>query len=71
MWTVLRGPFVHKQSQENVERRVHKWVIKAWEAHPVIMEKVSAPPAEAPDARRWFQSYHAGEGALGCWSSDI
>ncbi|KAG8215801.1 ribosomal protein S10 domain-containing protein [Butyriboletus roseoflavus] len=36
MWTVLRGPFIHKKSQENFERRVHKRVIKAWDADPVI-----------------------------------
>ncbi|KAI5992638.1 ribosomal protein S10 domain-containing protein [Pisolithus marmoratus] len=32
MWTVIRGPFVHKKSQENFERRVHKRAIKAWDA---------------------------------------
>ncbi|KAI9458986.1 ribosomal protein S10 domain-containing protein [Boletus coccyginus] len=36
MWTVLRGPFVHKKSQENFERRVHKRVIKAWDAELLI-----------------------------------
>ncbi|RPD52149.1 ribosomal protein S10 [Lentinus tigrinus ALCF2SS1-6] len=34
LWTVLRGPFVHKKSQENFERRTHKRVVKAWDAHP-------------------------------------
>ncbi|KAI8995202.1 ribosomal protein S10 [Trametes punicea] len=34
LWTVLRGPFVHKKSQENFERRTHKRLIKAWDAHP-------------------------------------
>ena len=39
MWTVLRGPFVHKKSQENFERRVHKRVIKAWDADPVVVDR--------------------------------
>ncbi|KAH7886639.1 ribosomal protein S10 domain-containing protein [Phlebopus sp. FC_14] len=38
LWTVLRGPFVHKKSQENFERRVHKRVIKAWDAHPEVVD---------------------------------
>ncbi|KAI6127080.1 ribosomal protein S10 domain-containing protein, partial [Pisolithus sp. B1] len=37
MWTVIRGPFVHKKSQENFERRVHKRAIKAWDADPEIV----------------------------------
>ncbi|KAG6373585.1 ribosomal protein S10 domain-containing protein [Boletus reticuloceps] len=39
MWTVLRGPFVHKKSQENFERRVHKRVIKAWDADALIVDR--------------------------------
>lgn len=39
MWTVLRGPFIHKKSQENFERRVHKRVIKAWDADPVVVDR--------------------------------
>ncbi|CDO70677.1 hypothetical protein BN946_scf184761.g15 [Trametes cinnabarina] len=38
LWTVLRGPFVHKKSQENFERRTHKRVLKAWDAHPEAVE---------------------------------
>ncbi|KAI0739487.1 ribosomal protein S10 [Daedaleopsis nitida] len=37
LWTVLRGPFVHKKSQENFERRTHKRVVKAWDAHPDVV----------------------------------
>ncbi|KAF9242799.1 ribosomal protein S10 domain-containing protein [Melanogaster broomeanus] len=39
MWTVIRGPFVHKKSQENFERRVHKRVIKAWDADPEVVDR--------------------------------
>ncbi|KAI0631594.1 ribosomal protein S10 [Trametes polyzona] len=38
LWTVIRGPFVHKKSQENFERRTHKRVIKAWDAHPDVVD---------------------------------
>ncbi|RPD58294.1 hypothetical protein L227DRAFT_587265 [Lentinus tigrinus ALCF2SS1-6] len=37
LWTVLRGPFVHKKSQENFERKTHKRVLKAWDAHPDVV----------------------------------
>lgn len=37
LWTVLRGPFAHKKSQENFERRTHKRVLKAWDAHPEVV----------------------------------
>lgn len=37
MWTVIRGPFVHKKSQENFERRVHKRAIKAWDADSEVV----------------------------------
>ncbi|KAH7923593.1 ribosomal protein S10 [Leucogyrophana mollusca] len=39
LWTVLRGPFVHKKSQENFERRVHKRAIKAWDADPEVVDR--------------------------------
>lgn len=39
LWTVLRSPFVHKKSQENFERRVHKRAIKAWDADPEVVER--------------------------------
>ena len=38
LWTVPRGPFVHKKSQENFERRVHKRVIKVWDADISVVE---------------------------------
>jgi small subunit ribosomal protein S10 len=39
MWTVLKGPFVHKKKQENFERRVHKRAIKAWDADPEVVDR--------------------------------
>lgn len=38
LWTVLRGPFVHKKSQENFERKTHKRVVKAWDASPEVVD---------------------------------
>ena len=37
LWTVPRSPFVHKKSQENFDRRVHKRVIKAWDADAEVV----------------------------------
>jgi small subunit ribosomal protein S10 len=37
LWTVPRSPFVHKKSQENFERRVHKRVLKVWDTHPDVV----------------------------------
>lgn len=37
LWTVPRGPFAHKKSQENFERKVHKRLIKAWDADPLVI----------------------------------
>ena len=37
LWTVPRGPFAHKKSQENFDRKVHKRAIKAWDAHPEMV----------------------------------
>lgn len=39
LWTVLRGPFAHKKSQENFERKVHKRVIKAWDADQEVVDR--------------------------------
>jgi small subunit ribosomal protein S10 len=39
LWTVPRSPFIHKKSQENFERRVHKRMIKAWDADPEVVER--------------------------------
>lgn len=39
LWTVPRSPFVHKKSQENFERKVHKRLIKAWDADDEVVER--------------------------------
>ena len=39
LWTVLKGPFAHKKKQENFERKVHKRVIKAWDADPEVVDR--------------------------------
>ncbi|KAF8337336.1 ribosomal protein S10 domain-containing protein, partial [Cantharellus anzutake] len=39
LYTVLRGPFVHKKSQENFERVVHKRAIKVWDTDPDVLSK--------------------------------
>jgi small subunit ribosomal protein S10 len=35
---VPRSPFAHKKSQENFERKTHKRVVKAWDAHPEVVK---------------------------------
>ncbi|KAL5501032.1 RSM10 [Sanghuangporus vaninii] len=39
LWTVPKGPFVHKKAQENFERRVHKRMIKAWDANDSVVDR--------------------------------
>ncbi|KAK7469048.1 mitochondrial 37S ribosomal protein rsm10 [Stygiomarasmius scandens] len=39
LWTVPRSPFVHKKSQENFERKVHKRMIKAWDADEEVIDR--------------------------------
>ncbi|TDL20428.1 ribosomal protein S10 [Rickenella mellea] len=39
LWTVPRGPFVHKKSQENFERKTHKRLIKAWDADQEVVDR--------------------------------
>ncbi|EKM50425.1 uncharacterized protein PHACADRAFT_200369 [Phanerochaete carnosa HHB-10118-sp] len=39
LWTVLKGPFVHKKAQENFSRKTHKRVIKAWDTDPEVVER--------------------------------
>ena len=39
LWTVPRGPFAHKKSQENFERRVHARAIKAFDADPEVVDR--------------------------------
>ncbi|KAK7018593.1 DNA-directed RNA polymerase [Favolaschia claudopus] len=38
IWTVIRGPFAHKKSQENFERKVHRRGIKAYDADPGVVD---------------------------------
>ncbi|PWN36014.1 ribosomal protein S10, partial [Meira miltonrushii] len=39
LWTVPKGPFVHKKSQENFERRTNRRLIKVWDADVEVVEK--------------------------------
>ncbi|KII84715.1 hypothetical protein PLICRDRAFT_63310, partial [Plicaturopsis crispa FD-325 SS-3] len=39
LWTLMRSPFVHKKSQENFERKVHKRVIKAYDADREVVDR--------------------------------
>ncbi|KAH9979577.1 ribosomal protein S10 domain-containing protein, partial [Lactifluus volemus] len=39
LWTVPRGPFAHKKSQENFERRVHARAIKAFDADDEVVDR--------------------------------
>ena len=39
LWTVPRGPFVHKKAQENFERRVHARAIKAFDADAEVVDR--------------------------------
>lgn len=38
LWTVIRGPFAHKKSQENFQRLTHKRLVKAWDADPAVVD---------------------------------
>lgn len=38
LWTVPRGPFAHKKSQENFERKVHGRAVKVWDADGEVVE---------------------------------
>lgn len=38
-WTVPRGPFVHKKTQENFERITYKRMIKISDTHPEVLER--------------------------------
>ena len=53
LWTVLRGPFVHKKSQENFERKTHRRAVKAWDAHPdavdMLVHSYKDVPTVLPD----------------------
>ena len=39
LWTVPKGPFAHKKSQENFDRKTHKRIIKAWDTDPEVIER--------------------------------
>lgn len=39
LYTVLRGPFAHKKSQENFEKVVHKRAIKVWDTDSEVLSK--------------------------------
>jgi small subunit ribosomal protein S10 len=38
LWTVIKGPFAHKKSQENFERITHKRAIKVWDADSGVVD---------------------------------
>jgi small subunit ribosomal protein S10 len=39
LWTVPKGPFVHKKAQENFTRTTHARVIKVYDSHPHVVER--------------------------------
>ncbi len=39
LYTVLRGPFAHKKSQENFEKVVHKRAMKVWDTDSEVLSK--------------------------------
>ncbi|TCD62287.1 mitochondrial 37S ribosomal protein rsm10 [Steccherinum ochraceum] len=39
LWTVIKGPFVHKKAQENFERKTHKRVVKMYDADQGVVDK--------------------------------
>ena len=39
LWTVPRGPFVHKKSQENFWRRTHHKAIKIYDANDAVVDR--------------------------------
>ncbi|KAH9939708.1 ribosomal protein S10 [Epithele typhae] len=69
LWTVIRGPFVHKKSQENFERVTHKRALKAFDAHPDVVEVLvqyverHVPPGVGVRCVRWDRA-PVGVGAL-------
>jgi small subunit ribosomal protein S10 len=38
LYTVLKGPFVHKKAQENFERRTHKRAIKVFDTNKEVLD---------------------------------
>ena len=39
LWTVPRGPFVHKKSQENFWRRTHHRCVKVYDANDAVVDR--------------------------------
>ena len=39
-WTVPRGPFVHKKSQENFERKTHKRLLTFKDANKNVIDRL-------------------------------
>ncbi|GBB86572.1 hypothetical protein RclHR1_00130013 [Rhizophagus clarus] len=58
-WTVPRGPFVHKKSQENFERKTHKRLLTLKDANKNIIDKLllyltkNCPPGIGMRVTRW------------------
>ncbi|KAH8105453.1 ribosomal protein S10 domain-containing protein [Cristinia sonorae] len=40
LWTVIKGPFVHKKAQENFERKTHKRVVKVYDADQEVVDRL-------------------------------
>ncbi|PWN51057.1 ribosomal protein S10 [Violaceomyces palustris] len=40
LWTVPKGPFVHKKSQENFWRKTHSRAIKLWDANDQVVDRL-------------------------------
>ncbi|WFD36600.1 hypothetical protein MCUN1_003483 [Malassezia cuniculi] len=68
LWTVPRGPFVHKKSQENFWRRTHHKVIKVYDANDAVVDRwlhflrIHEMPGIASKVEL-FRSYPLGVGA--------
>jgi len=62
LWTVPKGPFVHKKNQENFDRRTHKRVIKAFDATETVVTRwlqyIQAYPQAGVGMRvvRWYRA---------------
>ncbi|PKC76179.1 ribosomal protein S10 [Rhizophagus irregularis] len=58
-WTVPRGPFVHKKSQENFERKTHKRLLTFKDANKNVIDKLllylskNCPPGIGMRVTRW------------------
>lgn len=58
-WTVPRGPFVHKKSQENFERKTHKRLLTFKDANKNVIDRLllyltkNCPPGIGMRVTRW------------------